>query len=86
MRRATAVAVLVAGIGCLLVLTAGARLVLYWALVVPSVLLMNYGLRIVAIATVIAVIVVFVNVLRNGRSHEHLRGPSRTAIAKEETT
>ena len=84
MRPATAVAVLVAGIYCVLVLTAGPRLFLYWALVIPSLLLIH-GLWVLAIAAAIAVIVFAVNAAGSERQHG-LSAPSRGAIAEEETT
>ncbi len=84
MRPATAVAVLVAGIGCLLVLTAGPRMVLYWALVIPSLLLIH-GLWILAVAAAIAVITFSVNAAGSER-HHGLSAPSRGAVAEEKTT
>ncbi len=87
MRPATAVAVLVAGIGCLLFWTAGPQAVLYWALVIPSVLLLHLidGLWDLSIA-IVAVIVFLVHVVRGGRCHGRLSGSSRGAVAEEETT
>ena len=87
MRPATAVALLVAGIGCLLVLTAGPRLVLYWALVIPSVLSLYLidGPWDLAIA-IIAGIVFLAGVARARLRHRHASAPSRGAIAGEETT
>ena len=84
MRPATAVAVILAGIGCLLVLTVDPRVVLYWALVIPSVLLLH-GLWVLAIAAAIAVIVFSVNAAGSER-HHGLSAPSRGAVAEEKTT
>ena len=88
MRPATAVAVLVAGIvGYVLVLTtAGPRLLLYWALLIPWAL-WNYLIELWDLAiAIVAVIVLFVNVARRRRLHGRLSAPSQGAIAEEETT
>ena len=87
MKSATAVAVLVAGIGCLLVLTAGPQAVLYWALVIPSVLLLRlvdgpWDLQI----AIVAVIVFSASVARDRLHRRYPSAPSRGAVAEEETT
>ena len=76
-------AALVAGIGYLLVLTAGPRLLLYWAIVIAFVLL-KHGLWVMMIA---AVVVFFVHVARSGRHQRRLSAPrTATAAQQEETT
>ena len=90
MRPATAGAVTVERTGCLLVLMpvrGGPRVVLYWALVIPSVLLIQLfdGPWDLPIA-IVAVIVFLVHIVRDGRRHGRASGPSRGAMAEGETT
>ena len=88
MRPATAVAVLVAGIGGLLFLNAGPQAVLYWTLVIPSVLLFRLvdGPWDLAIAIVAVIVFLVHHTVPGGRCYRRISGPSRGAMAEEETT
>ena len=79
---ALGIAALVAGIGCLLVLTAGPRLLLYWAVVIAFVL-WKHGLVIMAVG---AVVVFFARVAGSGRQQRRLSAPRAVGPAKAEET